>query len=184
MGGREWRDPQWAPPSARSSQGRDTLGPARLKEGELKSGSEGGVEERVPAITWDRSDHSWLISFIPRLPPFPSTPPFLSPLPQITHQRAAPAWVQLLPRCCNPVWVVAKQSAKTWPMCEIRHVRYVFWRRKEMYFLQPLCLATCLHGCSVNFITLCKKKNYEKQEHPYQLLLQVGFNCTLWQSKC
>lgn len=92
MGDGEWRDPQWAPPSAQSSQGRDTLGAARLKEGELKSQCEGGVgvggEERGPAITWDRSDHSWLISFIPRLPPFPSTPLLLSPLPEITHQRA------------------------------------------------------------------------------------------------
>lgn len=58
-------------PSAQRGQGRETVGTGRLKEREIKKSKR--VKEGGPAITWDGSNHSWLISFVPCLPLFPST---------------------------------------------------------------------------------------------------------------
>lgn len=63
MGDREWRFPG----------GLRLLLTEDFGEGEIKREREGGGQWGVPAITWDGSNHSWLISFVPGLLRFPST---------------------------------------------------------------------------------------------------------------
>lgn len=54
--------------------GEGYFGGWKIKRERVKKSEWGGGWGRgCPAIAWDRSNHSWLISFIPCLPPFPST---------------------------------------------------------------------------------------------------------------
>lgn len=103
MGDGEWRDPQWAPPSAQSSQGRDTLGAARLKEGELKSQCEGGVgagvEERGPAINMGQI-RPQLADFIH---PSPPTLPIHSSISQPSPRNNTPARCALMNSTFAPI---------------------------------------------------------------------------------
>lgn len=74
-GWQKMESPQWVPPSAQRSQGRGTLGTERVKrERELGRMEQEREGVRGSAITWDRSNRSWLISCVPCLPLFPSTP--------------------------------------------------------------------------------------------------------------
>lgn len=99
MGDGEWRDPRWAPPSAQSSQGRDTLGPARLKEGELKSQREGGVEEKGSCHHMGQI-RPQLADFIH---PSPPTLPIHSSISQPSPRNNTPARCALMNSTFAPI---------------------------------------------------------------------------------